>query len=333
MLYVIGCGARLEFVKVTIHPLFFGAMIFFALFGGLPSALICLVTALMHESGHIFCAARMGFKCERIKIMPYGAAAMCDVEGIRAGDEIKLALAGPLVNAVTCVALAGLWWFFPETYAYTDTVMHANIAMLTVNLLPAYPLDGGRVAGCVFRKLFSKRAAVIVLKIISVLVAAALIVAFFFSGYNPTLLFFSVFLVCSAIEKAPSIELINFSSKGKLQRGIEVRYVLCDRSLTFKDAFKKLDDKRYLVLQLYDGGVADEITQDELYELASTHSFYDRVFEGEENEDFPFAEMGYLSRNERENRPPETLPESTALIQSEASETASSTAPESEVKS
>ena len=64
-------------------------MLFCALFGGLPSALICLMTALLHECGHIFCAARMGFKCEKVKIMPYGAAAMCDVDGIRAGDEIK----------------------------------------------------------------------------------------------------------------------------------------------------------------------------------------------------------------------------------------------------
>lgn len=320
-------------MKVTIHPLFFGAMIFCALFGGLPSVLICLVTALMHESGHIFCAARMGFKCERIKIMPYGAAAVCNVDGIRAGDEIKLALAGPLVNACTCIALAGLWWFFPQTYAYTDTVMHANIAMLTVNLLPAYPLDGGRVAACLFRKFFSKRAAQIVLKAIAALIAVGLTVAFFFSGYNPTLLFFAVFLLGSAIEKAPSAQLINFSSKGKLKRGIEVKYVLCDRSLTFKEAFKKLDDKRYLVLQLYDGGVADEITQDELYEAAANHSFYDFVFGEEDEELLPFAEEAYLSRNERENSSPETLPSSTALTQSLPSATASSTAPESEVKS
>ncbi|MDE7076837.1 MAG: hypothetical protein K2O62_05900, partial [Clostridia bacterium] len=232
-------------MKVKIHPLFFATMLFCALFGGLPSALICLVTALMHESGHIFCAARMGFKCETVKIMPYGAAAMCDVDGIRAGDEIRLALAGPLVNAAVCVALAGLWWFFPESYAYTDTIMRANVAMLAVNLLPAYPLDGGRVAGCVLAKLFKKRTALIILKVIASLCAAALFVAFFFSGYNPTLIMFSLFLVCSAIEKTPSAELINFSSEGKLKRGIEVKYVLCDKNLTYKDAFKRLDDKRY----------------------------------------------------------------------------------------
>lgn len=309
-------------MKISIHPLFFAVMILCALFGGLPTALICLVTALMHESGHIFCASRMGFKCDKIKIMPYGASASCELEGIRAGDEIKLALAGPAVNAAVCVCLAGLWWFFPETYAYTDTALQANLAMLAVNLLPAYPLDGGRVAGCVLAKLFSKRVSVIVLKVIAVLCAVGLIVAFFFSGYNPTLLFFALFLVCSALEKPAAAKLINFSSAGRLKRGIEVKYVLCDKSLTYGEAFKKLDDKRYLVLQLYDDGVADEITQDELYEQACNSTYYDRVF-GDD----------YLSRNERENSSSEIFPEITALTQSTPIETASSTAPESERKS
>ena len=310
-------------MKLSIHPLFFAVMIFCALFGGLPTALICLVTALMHECGHIFCAARMGFKCEKIRIMPYGAAAMCDVAGIRAGDEIRLALAGPAVNAAVCVALAGLWWFYPETYAYTDTVLYANLAMLLVNLLPAYPLDGGRVAGCFLSKLFSKRVSAIVLRVIAALCAVGLVVAFFFSGYNPTLIVFALFLVCSAIEKTPSAQLVNFSSAGKLKRGVEVKYILCDKSLTYRDAFKKLDDKRYLVLQLYDGAIADEITQDELYAQASEHSFYDRVFDDGEEED-------YFSRNDLENSPPEISPEITAFTHSAPSDSASSTAPESE---
>lgn len=339
-------------MKIKIHPLFYATLLFCALFGGLTVTLICLVTALLHECGHVFCAAKMGFECEKIKIMPYGAAAVCDLEGIRAGDEIKLALAGPAVNAAICVAVAGLWWFFPQTYAYTDTVMHANVAMLVVNLLPAYPLDGGRVLGCALTKFFGKRVSRITLKVIALVCAAGLTVWFFLSGYNPTLIIFALFLVFSAIEKAPRAELINFASSGKLKRGMEVKYVLCDNSLTYRQAFSMLDDKRYLVLQLYgEDGVADEITQDELYAQAALHSFYDPVF-GEESGAFGELraledgeegnlledgearksedEADYLSRNERENISGESLPLITAPTQSAPNETASSTAPESE---
>ena len=308
-------------MKISIHPLFFGVIIFCAFFGGLPVTLIFVMTALLHECGHIFCAEKMGFKCEKIKIMPYGAAAVCELEGIRTGDEIKLALAGPAVNAAFCVALAGLWWFFPDTYAYTDTLMQANLSMLVVNLLPAYPLDGARVARCLLTKLFGERAAIITLKVIAAVVAGTFIALFFAFGYNLTLLFFALFLLCSAIEKAPKAVRINFSSGNKLKRGLEVKYVLCDGSVTYKDAIKKLEDKRYLVLQLYDNGIADEITQDELYEAAATHGIYDKVFEREEDD--------YFSRNERENSSLLTLPSSTEETHSTPSETPSSTAPAS----
>lgn len=322
-------------MKISIHPLFFAVIIFGAFFGGLPITLIFVMTALLHECGHIFCAQRLGFKCERIKIMPYGAAAVCDIEGIKVGDEIALALAGPAVNAALCVGLAGLWWFFPDTYAFTDTLMAANLSMLAVNLLPAYPLDGGRVAKCLFSKLFGARVAEIILKAIAAVVAGVFIALFFVFGYNLTLLFFALFLLCSAIEKSPKAVRVNFSSGNKLKRGLEVKYVLCDNTLTYKDAFKKLDDKRYLVLQLYDNGIADEITQDELYEQAAQHSIYDRVFEGDGvgfcRAKAPFDEDGggYFSRKERENSPPSTLPSSTELTHSTPKSTASSTAPDS----
>lgn len=265
-------------MKITVHPLFFAIILLSALFGGFFISIIFTLTALLHECGHVFCAARMGYRCEKIKLMPYGAAAVCDIEGIRWREEVALALAGPAVNAAICVFVAGLWWFYPQTYAYTDTVMAASAVMLAVNLLPAYPLDGGRVARCVLTRFFSERTADITLRVSNVVVAAVFIALFFVLNHNFTLLTFALFLLCSVFEKPNKMVKINFSSAGRLKRGMEVKYVLVDGSLTYKDAVRLLDDKRYLVLQLYDGAVADEITQDELYEQMTDHGIYDRVF-------------------------------------------------------
>ncbi|MGN0804476.1 MAG: site-2 protease family protein [Candidatus Coproplasma sp.] len=313
-------------MKVKIHPLFFLALIFCAVFGGLPLLLICLVTALLHECGHIFCAERLGFKCEEIKIMPYGASAVCDIEGIRAKDEIILALAGPFVNACICVVLAGLWWFFPISYAYTDTAMYANLAMLIVNLLPAYPLDGGRVVGCVLTKFLGKRKSEIVLKISAVICAIALVVGFFFTRYNISLPVFAVFLLFSAIEKKPSAIRIDFSSKVK-KTGKEIKYVLCNRDVTFLQAYKMLDDRRYLVLQLYNNGeIADEITQDELYSLSVRHSIYDKVFEESDLSE----DADYFSRNESLNSSSQGLPSANPVTHSTPKDMALSATSDSE---
>lgn len=309
-------------MKIKIHPLFLIVMLLCAVFGGLINILLCLMTALLHECGHIFYASKSGFACSEIKIMPYGASAVYDIEGIGVKDELKLALAGPLVNACICVFLAGLWWFVPETYAYTDTVMQANVAMLLVNLLPAYPLDGGRALRCVLHKFLSERAAMTVIKVIAALCAVGLVVAFFLTGYNISLAVLAVFLVLSIFEKAPKAKLINFASGARLKRGIEVKYVLCDENLTYLQAFKMLEDKRYLILRLsVDGEVEDEITQDELYEEALCHGVYEKVF------------SDYLSLKERENISLSILPSATALTHSAPNATASSTAPDSDEKS
>jgi stage IV sporulation protein FB len=268
-----------EGVKVTVHPLFVAVIIFCAFYGGFLIAIIAVLTALLHECGHIFCAAKMGFKCEKLRLMPYGASAVCDLDGIRLKDEIVLALAGPKVNLLICVFCAGLWWFLPQTYAFTDTVMYMSLAMLVVNLLPAYPLDGGRVVHALLVKRFSEKVASITLKVSAFVIAATLVVLFFVFGYNLTCLTFAGFLVCSAFEKVPTAVKINFSAKGKLKRVLEVKYVAVDKDLTYMDAIKLLDDKRYLVLQMYDDGFLTELTQDELYDAMQLHSLTSKVFD------------------------------------------------------
>ncbi len=263
-------------MKITVHPLFFAVIIFCAFFGGFFVAVIFALTALLHECGHVFCAARLGYECRQIKLMPYGAAAVCDIDGISPKDEIMLALAGPAVNAAICVAVAGLWWFFPSAYAFTDTIMYASLAMLIINLLPAYPLDGGRVAKCALLRMFSEKAARIILRVTNGIIAAALIAAFFISGYNITFLFFALFLACSIFEKSATAVKINFATRAAIRRGVEVKTILVDDGLTIKRALRHLDDKYYVVFRAPDGR---EITQDRLYDIMADKTIYDKVFE------------------------------------------------------
>lgn len=265
-------------MKITLHPLFIAVGIASAIFGGLPVFIIYALTALLHECGHIFCASRMGYMCEKISLMPYGAAASCDTGGISPADEIKLALSGPLVNALICVTCAGLWWFFPETYPFTDAVFSASSIMFLINLLPAYPLDGGRALRCLLVMVMPKKTAVIILRVLSGVLSAAFVLIFFLAYRNLSFLTFAGFLLCSAFEKEPSLTRINFAAK-KPKRGKEVRFVMLNESSTFKDAIRHLDESKYLVFQFYSDGLLDELTEDELYEQLQSHNIYDKILE------------------------------------------------------
>ncbi|MCD8372092.1 MAG: hypothetical protein LUD27_02185 [Clostridia bacterium] len=262
-------------MKITIHPMFAAAGIFSAIFGGLPIFLIYTLTALMHECGHIFYAKRLGFVCDKVKLMPYGAAAVCNLEGISLSDEIRLSLAGPAVNFVVCIFITAIWWFFPLTYAYTDTIMQANVVMLAINLLPCYPLDGGRAAKCLLLKVFSQKITVVILYITTILVSVALIVITVITTINLSVLSFALFLILSLFERPVNASKINFATADKLKRGLEVKYVLVSGELTYRKAISLLDDKKYLILRLESG---EEMTQDELYEGFASCGLYDKVF-------------------------------------------------------
>ena len=266
-------------MKLMVHPLFLAVGVLSAVFGGLPIFLICVLTALLHECGHIFCAARMGYGCEKIKLLPFGAAAVCDIEGISPADEIKLALAGPAVNAVICVICAGLWWFYPQSYAYTDLIFYSSAAMLALNLLPAYPLDGGRVARCTLGRLMPGKAVEITLKTVNLLAVIGIVLVYAFCLRNPSLIVVAFFLLCSVFERRRPAVKINFAAKKK-RRGREIKYVILDENATFRDALRLVDGSRYLVIQFYGEKFVDEITEDELYQRLLTHGIYDRVLDG-----------------------------------------------------
>ena len=263
-------------MKLTIHPLFLAVGLLTAVFGGLPVFLICTLTALLHECGHIFCAAKLGFECTKVSLMPFGAAAVCDIEGISPTDELKLAFAGPAVNLVLCVFTAGLWWFFPPSYAYTDLVFYASAGMLVLNLLPAYPLDGGRAAKCLLLKFMSAKAVNITLRAASLIAVVALVLLFIFVLPNVSLIAVAVLLLVSAFTGSQPARKINFAAKKK-KRGREIRYVILGEEATFRDALRFVDGSTYLVIQLYGEKFLDEITEDELYERLMEHSLYDKI--------------------------------------------------------
>ncbi len=262
-------------MKFSIHPLFLAAGLLTVIFGGFPVFVIYALTALLHECGHIFCASKLGYDCSRVSLMPYGAAAVCDIEEISPGDEIKLALAGPAVNALICVICAGLWWFFPLSYPYTESIFSASAVMLVINVFPAYPLDGGRVLKCVLSRFVKVKTALICCRALSGALAAALAAAFAFVR-NPSFIVFAAFLACSAFTRGNVAPRIKFAAPVN-RRGKEIKYVMLTPQSTFRDAFRHLDGKKYVIFQFFSDGVLDEVDEKELFEKLSDKSVYDRI--------------------------------------------------------
>lgn len=130
---------------------------------------------LLHELGHAFVARRNGIGISSIQLWIFGGMARMDREADGPGVEARVALAGPAVTLAIFVALtvAGLlgggWHQFKEAaliesgsgasgvLAMIAWLASINLLLLVFNLLPAFPMDGGRVARAIAWKVTGDR--------------------------------------------------------------------------------------------------------------------------------------------------------------------------------
>jgi len=268
-----------------LHPLFLLVGIWYALTGELFLFLLCALVAIQHECAHAFAAAKLGYKLNAIVLMPFGAVIDGDLRGISAKDEIFVAVCGPLCNLLTAVFFVALWWIAPTLYAFTDVACYTSLSIALVNILPAYPLDGGRIFKGLLTRLFLKkhpdaaraeRRADGVCRIVTFSFCALFLLTFSLqcaSGNpNPSLLFFSVFLLVGALgnrNKAAVYSRLDFSFQNALQRGVEIRRVAVSGNCPIKDVFRFLSRDAFLVLEVYDEKQRRlcEVTQTELSAL------------------------------------------------------------------
>jgi Zn-dependent protease len=118
---------------------------------GLLSALLLFASILLHELGHAVVARRHGVEIEEIDLWLLGGVARMKGYPKTAGDELRFALAGPAVTLVIAGVFGAIAAALPASApdalrAVVDYQAFVNAAILVFNLLPAFPLDGGRVA-------------------------------------------------------------------------------------------------------------------------------------------------------------------------------------------
>lgn len=104
--------------------------------------LVVFGSVLLHELGHAMAGRSFGIPTRDITLYPFGGVARMDIGSLRPVPELVVAVAGPLVNLI----LAGLGFGLAELgLPLALELAVINLGLGLFNLLPAYPMDGGRV--------------------------------------------------------------------------------------------------------------------------------------------------------------------------------------------
>jgi Zn-dependent protease/CBS domain-containing protein len=195
---------RLSGIDVRVHWTFFLLLAFFAFIGyqesgGLVGALTATITivalffcVLLHEFGHSLVAQRLGIEIHSITLLPIGGVSNLESLPEKPADEVKITVAGPLVNVVLAPIFFGVGLLLgavPRLPADLFTGIgsvgqfffylgYINVVLALFNLLPAFPMDGGRI----LRALLATRLGAVRATEISSAVGQLFAVAFFLIG-------------------------------------------------------------------------------------------------------------------------------------------------------
>ncbi len=115
---------------------------------GLVAALLFFLSILLHEVGHSWVAIRAGIRIRSITLFIFGGLAQMERDPDDGRTEVRIALAGPIVSLLLALAFLGLG-ALPFVPAGARSVARylgfVNLVLAAFNLVPAFPLDGGRV--------------------------------------------------------------------------------------------------------------------------------------------------------------------------------------------
>lgn len=271
-------------MKLSVHPLFFAFGLYFALTGKVFLFLTATLTALVHELGHAYYAERLGYKLNKISLMPYGATVNGAIDGLSCADEILIALFGPLVNLFVCLIFTALWWLVPETYTYTDSVVFSNLSVACINLLPAYPLDGGRIFCALLCGKLPYNKALLIVKILGVTLSIITFALFVFSCFNTinfTVLFFSAFIFVGAVTKTKEKNYVKiFKNRTEFLCGVkQERHFVANGDITLKQLLQHVSGDYFFTLEIVDkkSGRNKKLNRTQTENLLASYRYYDTL--------------------------------------------------------
>lgn len=259
--------------KFNVNPAFFIILIWLIFATDIYVAVSYFLVIFIHELGHYYVAKYCGYKLSKFSLSPYGVSLSYYGQTLEQKDEIYIALAGPVVNLVVALITVAFWWIFPTFYLVSYNFVEVNLIIALTNLLPAFPLDGGRVFVSLFSNIVERRKALKITIIFNVVLSVMFFILFFifcFINFNPTYLLFAVFLTMGVLDLnfLSKYEKINVFNK-KMKNFSKPKIYVINENVKLKDILNKIEgNKTYLFVLMQENGKSTILSDEFILKLS-----------------------------------------------------------------
>lgn len=215
--------------------------------------LLLFLCVVLHEFGHAFAARAFGIRTPDITLLPIGGVARLERMPSNPWQELVIAVAGPAVNVVIVCLLALVLGGIPGPSAFENApparellligLFFVNIMLIVFNMIPAFPMDGGRVLRALLAmKLPHANATLVAARVgqgIAILFALSVlspwripVLSLFLGQGNPMLLFIAAFVFMGAQQE------LAYARMRTAARALNVGQVMITRFFTLPDSLR-----------------------------------------------------------------------------------------------
>ena len=247
---------------------------------GVAFILALFACVVLHELGHALAARKYGIPTRDITLLPIGGVARLERMPDQPRQELWVALAGPAVN-VAIAAVLFAWLTASNGWApldrlsvaggpFLERLLVANVWLVLFNLVPAFPMDGGRV----LRALLASRMEYMKATQIAAGVGQGLAFVFGFIGLfsNPMLLFIALFVWIGASQEASATQMKAAMSGTPIRAAMLTDFHCLDRDATLADAVRLVLEGSQQDFPIMDGQkVAGILTRSDLLVALAEH--------------------------------------------------------------
>ncbi|MCE9610393.1 MAG: site-2 protease family protein [Chthoniobacter sp.] len=263
----------LSFIAVT-HWMAHGSLA--AVASGVGFFVALFVCVLLHEYGHALAARHFGVATKDITLLPIGGVARLERMPEKPIQELWVALAGPAVNVVIAIAIAA-WLTLTGSWesvtmltttggGFAERLLAVNVTLVVFNMIPAFPMDGGRVLRAVLAmQMEYARATRIAARIGQGLAAVVGVIGLF---SNPFLMLIAVFIWFGASQEAAAADAKASISDLPVREAMLTNFSTLSPRDTLGDATRLLIDGSQQDFPVLDGErVVGVLTHSRLFEM------------------------------------------------------------------